>query len=61
MAAELVTFDKRRDGISVFSVRAFKSGIDCYEEVGGDSSRHEAVTEEPDEIVEAAIERVYKN
>ncbi len=29
-------------------------------EVGGDSSRHEAVTEEPDEIVEAAIERVYE-
>ena len=57
---ELVTFDSDATGFRYLVYAPLNPVLIVTKEVGGDSSRHEAVTEEPDEIVEAAIERVYE-
>ena len=59
-ATELVTFDSDATGFRYLVYAPLNPVLIVTKEVGGDSSRHEAVTEEPDEIVEAAIERVYE-
>ncbi len=59
-ATELVTFDSDATGFRYLVYAPLNPVLIVTKEVGGDGSRHEAVMEEPDEIVEAAIERVYE-
>ena len=59
-ATELVTFDSDATGCRYLVYAPLNPVLIVTKEIESNGSRHEAVMEEPDEIVEAAIERVYE-